>query len=493
MSISFGTWDITGGIADGGSDVHNKGYYSTSSALIAAQSTAQPGDYAIVGETSTVWVWDENAGTWVDTDTKGEVSSVNGKTGTVVLTAEDVGAVYTGGKNILVNNNNIISADQYPLFTVNSGNLNAQGEGDLIGDISYDNISSDSFTYKSSDTNISRSGNIITATVQRSFYSNSSTPLIPNDKPWEIACKMVYPSKSSAGISIGFSSCYFGNEYMGKVSGISAYAALFTLNRSSSTNYSFVIKTDGYNTSAVVENYTGFQFYGKTFWLKVGWNGEQYYIKGSFDGESYQTLVTYGSTNPSPTCQLQYRVNNVNNPMVPWIAFCGSLYLEEWYLSVEGQEVWRAVDSINTVNSMSFKVGGNYPSIQATTGQGEQFTVDELADQTLSGYADGTYNVFLTPEGITYANTGVVYVQNAAPIMSANDIWFNTSVYPYKVVQSDGVTEFTDIPICKLTIETQANGSVVVKNSETYPYNRSTLFPMFTSTAVEFMTLEQNG
>jgi hypothetical protein len=72
---------------------HDKGYYATPEALVAAIPVAADGDHAIVDSTATVWLWDD--GGWTDSDTKGEVSSVNGQRGEVVLTADDVGATST--------------------------------------------------------------------------------------------------------------------------------------------------------------------------------------------------------------------------------------------------------------------------------------------------------------------------------------------------------------------------------------------------------------
>ena len=60
--------------AGSGGDSHNKGYYATQAALEEAYPTAEAGDWAIVGATDTVWVWDEDGSAWVDTDTKGEVT-----------------------------------------------------------------------------------------------------------------------------------------------------------------------------------------------------------------------------------------------------------------------------------------------------------------------------------------------------------------------------------------------------------------------------------
>lgn len=73
------------GSGGGGGDSHNLGWYTTSSDLTTAHPTAEAGDWAIVGATDTVWVWDTDTSAWVDTDTKGQVTSVNGQTGDVTL------------------------------------------------------------------------------------------------------------------------------------------------------------------------------------------------------------------------------------------------------------------------------------------------------------------------------------------------------------------------------------------------------------------------
>jgi hypothetical protein len=75
---------VVGG-SGGGGDVHNKGYFATPEALRTAYPTAEPGDFAIVESTDTVWVWDSDTSDWKDSDTKGQVTSVNGQTGDVVL------------------------------------------------------------------------------------------------------------------------------------------------------------------------------------------------------------------------------------------------------------------------------------------------------------------------------------------------------------------------------------------------------------------------
>lgn len=77
---------VLAGEGGGGGDSHNKGWFATQAALEAAYATAEDGDWAIVGATDTVWIWDTDNSEWVDSDQKGQVTSVNGQTGAVVLT-----------------------------------------------------------------------------------------------------------------------------------------------------------------------------------------------------------------------------------------------------------------------------------------------------------------------------------------------------------------------------------------------------------------------
>ena len=88
---------------NGSGDSHNKGYFATQAALEEAYPTGEAGDYAIVGSTDTVWLWDSDTNAWVDSDTKGEVTSVGGQTGDVSLKT--------------INNNNIVGVGNIELST----------------------------------------------------------------------------------------------------------------------------------------------------------------------------------------------------------------------------------------------------------------------------------------------------------------------------------------------------------------------------------------
>lgn len=80
----------------GGGDQHNLGYYATQAALEEAYPTAEAGDWAIVGTTDTVWIWDTDNSAWVDSDQKGQVTSVNNQTGAVTIGANDILPTQTG-------------------------------------------------------------------------------------------------------------------------------------------------------------------------------------------------------------------------------------------------------------------------------------------------------------------------------------------------------------------------------------------------------------
>lgn len=89
----------------GGGDSHNKGYYATPTALNEAVPTAEAGDYAIVGSTDTVWIWDTDTSAWVDSDQKGQVTSVNNQTGDVTITGADVLPTQTGNSGKFLTTN----------------------------------------------------------------------------------------------------------------------------------------------------------------------------------------------------------------------------------------------------------------------------------------------------------------------------------------------------------------------------------------------------
>lgn len=70
------------GTGSGGGDKHSMGYFETSAELAAAHPVGEAGDWAIVGTTDTVWVWDLTASGWKDTG-QGAVVAWGGITGVI--------------------------------------------------------------------------------------------------------------------------------------------------------------------------------------------------------------------------------------------------------------------------------------------------------------------------------------------------------------------------------------------------------------------------
>lgn len=104
---------VGNGGGGGGGDVHNKGYFATPEALRTAYPTAQPGDFAIVESTDTVWVWDSDTNDWKDGETKGQVTSVNNQTGAVT-----VQETLVSGTNIkTVDGNSLLGSGDLELST----------------------------------------------------------------------------------------------------------------------------------------------------------------------------------------------------------------------------------------------------------------------------------------------------------------------------------------------------------------------------------------
>ena len=124
--------------ASGGGDAHNKGYFSDENALVTAYPTAESGDYAVVGTTDTVWIWDEDTSAWIDSDQKGQVTSVNNKTGDVT-----VQETLVSGTNIkTINGQDILGSGDLELSTYlpyPAGWTTNQSTMDFCNDIANDN------------------------------------------------------------------------------------------------------------------------------------------------------------------------------------------------------------------------------------------------------------------------------------------------------------------------------------------------------------------
>ena len=63
--------------------VHNKGYFADAAALAAAIPTGVSGDYAVVGDTDTIYVWDADTTAWKNTNQPTNTTAWGDITGTL--------------------------------------------------------------------------------------------------------------------------------------------------------------------------------------------------------------------------------------------------------------------------------------------------------------------------------------------------------------------------------------------------------------------------
>lgn len=116
---------------------------------------------------------------------------------------------------------------------------------------------------------------------------------------------------------------------------------------------------------------------------------------------------------------------------------------------------------------LTFLVGNNYLPLKGNI-QGENIEITEIENFSLSGFADGTYNIFVDKNGEISALANNIYIQPKEPSLILNDIWVDTSSIPDKILQFNGSNK---VNFDKLFI-----GIVVIENSQitsitTVPYN----------------------
>ena len=135
------------------------------------------------------------------------------------------------------------------------------------------------------------------------------------------------------------------------------------------------------------------------------------------------------------------------------------------------------------VNSGSFDENGNPDIItaqgltlsfntpfSATNVEGNTVTVASIEDISLSGYEDGTYNVFVDLEGVITILKNTIYRQSTAPTSVLNTVWLDTSKNPLtaKIYTANGWSDFLKIPVGFFVIE---NGAVVSTVTNSYNQN----------------------
>lgn len=222
----------------GGGDQHNLGWYATPDALRTAHPTAENGDWAIVGSTDTVWVWDSDTNAWKDTDQKGQVESVNGQTGTVVLTASDVGAATTaqGAKaDTAVQPGDLATVATTGAYSDLTGTPTIPTVGDGTITITQGGVTKGTFTTNQSgnttiDVDAGGGSGLPDQTGQSGkFLTTDGTDASWSDKPLvnkatgRNSLALLGSASGQASVSIGYSTMSSGNSNF--VAGVSAQIA----------------------------------------------------------------------------------------------------------------------------------------------------------------------------------------------------------------------------------------------------------------------------
>ena len=88
----------------------------------------------------------------------------------------------------------------------------------------------------------------------------------------------------------------------------------------------------------------------------------------------------------------------------------------------------------SATDNISYKVGGSYPALTGTLANGEQFTLNGLNSDDITGLADGSYIKYVGSDGSAELLKANLTVAKTVPLNPAdNDVWINNSVSPLSV------------------------------------------------------------
>lgn len=116
------------------------------------------------------------------------------------------------------------------------------------------------------------------------------------------------------------------------------------------------------------------------------------------------------------------------------------------------------------------KIGGTYKNLVISDYAGVQTTISSASAFSMTGQADGVYNIYIKPDGTFYTSANTIYKQPLRPTLVDGDVWFNTSVEPFSAIKysENSDKEFLDMPLGKVTIK-----SAAITALETFPFNQN--------------------
>ncbi len=131
------------------------------------------------------------------------------------------------------------------------------------------------------------------------------------------------------------------------------------------------------------------------------------------------------------------------------------------------------IDEFNS-HKIIFKVGngksGNFCPITYRNYKRESAMQENLNTLDMTNKSDGTYMVFVTMEGETYALKSKIHINKIRPQLATDDIWIDTSVMPIYATKFDGYEdkEFNDVALGEVVI-TSGN----IATLKTFNYNQN--------------------
>ena len=185
------------------------------------------------------------------------------------------------------------------------------------------------------------------------------------------------------------------------------------------------------------------------------------------EGSQTQTFYVANATEDGQAVsknQMQNFVNETNNSTLAKIGVDKlSLFANSGNTDEEGNAELITFSDLE----LTFLVGNNYPSLKGNL-LGENIEITEIENFSLSGFANGKYNIFVNKNGEISVLSNNIYIQPKQPTLILNDVWVDTSSVPDKITQFDGSNKinFDKLLIGKVTIENSQITSVT-----TVPYN----------------------
>lgn len=200
-----------------------------------------------------------------------------------------------------------------------------------------------------------------------------------------------------------------------------------------------------------------------------------YFNGNTFNQNNYKVYVTYGGTSKQitlPNLSL-YEWRDTEEFVVPE----GSTITQIKATCNSSSGNWgigpihliKVVPNTDFENKLYFKVGGSYPILNATKADSKEFSISNLTTIDGDELEDGDYNIFISEsdEAIILANN--IYIQKGEPSSpNESDVWLDVSVKPYisKAYNGNSWISFDGVPLGKFNVS-----QGVINNVKTFAYN----------------------